>query len=185
MSRYLLHVLVAFGGRRENAGDVQRLEAGFLDLLFGLHGLEQGVIFDGVVDRGRGQNGIEFAPIGGGIVLGQNGFDDGFLGQRLARLGHVFSFGLVIVHVEAQDVAVFDGVGDGVGVQLLLEDVLRGFVRRLLAFDLLVAGVLVEDRRAGEAEQLGVGEELLDGLVVLAELRAVAFVEDEHHALVP
>jgi hypothetical protein len=85
--------------------------------------------------------------------------------------------------MEAQDVAVFDGVGDGVGVQLLLEDVGGGFVAGLLAFDLLIAGVLLEDGRAGEAEQLGVGEEFLDGLVVLAELRAVAFVEDEDHAL--
>ena len=49
---------------------------------------------------------------------------------------------------------------------------------------LLVAGVLLEDGRAGEAEELGVGEELLDGLVVVAELRAVALVEDEDHALV-
>ena len=42
----------------------------------------------------------------------------------------------------------------------------------------------LEDGRAGEAEELGLGEELLDGLVVLAELRAVAFVEDEDDALV-
>ena len=48
----------------------------------------------------------------------------------------------------------------------------------------LIAGVLLEDGRAGEAEELGVGEELLDGLVVVAELRAVALVEDEDHALV-
>ena len=53
-----------------------------------------------------------------------------------------------------------------------------------VALDLLERGVLLEDRRAGEAEELGLGEELLDGLVVLAELRAVALVEDEDHALV-
>ena len=47
-----------------------------------------------------------------------------------------------------------------------------------------VAGILLEDRRAGEAEELGLREELLDGLVVVAELRAVAFVEDEDDALV-
>jgi hypothetical protein len=94
------------------------------------------------------------------------------------------TFRLVVIDMEAQDVAVFDGVGDGVGVQLLLEDVGRSLVGRLLAFDLLIAGVLLEDRRAGKAEQLGVGEEFLDGLVVVAELRAVAFVEDEDHALV-
>ena len=99
-------------------------------------------------------------------------------------LGSVLAFGLVVVDVEAEDVPVLDGVGDGVGVELLLEEVLRGLERRLLALDLLVGGVCLEDRRAGEAEELGVGEELLDGLVVLAELRAVAFVEDEDDALV-
>lgn len=54
----------------------------------------------------------------------------------------------------------------------------------MLAFDLLVGGVGLEDRCAGETEELRVGEEVLDGPVVVAELRAVAFVEDEHHALV-
>jgi hypothetical protein len=49
----LLHVLVAFGGRGEDAGDVERLEVGVGGLLFGLHGLEQGVVFDGVVDARR------------------------------------------------------------------------------------------------------------------------------------
>jgi hypothetical protein len=44
--------------------------------------------------------------------------------------------------------------------------------------------VVLEDRGAGEAEELGVREELLDALVVLAELRAVALVEDEDHPLV-
>ncbi len=106
------------------------------------------------------------------------------LGERFAGLECSLLLGLVVVDVEAQDVAVLDGVGDGVGVQLLLEEVLRGFERLDVAFDALVAGVLLEDGRAGEAEELGVGEELLDGLVVVAELRAVALVEDEDHALV-
>ena len=30
------------------------------------------MVFDGVVDRGRGQNGIELASVGGGIVLSNN-----------------------------------------------------------------------------------------------------------------
>jgi hypothetical protein len=106
---------------------------------------------------------------------------------RLASVSPGFdlrALGLVVVDVEAQDVAVFDGVGDGVGVQFLLEEVLRGPERLNVAFDALVAGVLLEDGRAGEAEELGVGEELLDGLVIVAELRAVALVEDKDHALV-
>jgi hypothetical protein len=65
-----------------------------------------------------------------------------------------------------------------------LEQVFGGAQLACCAFDLLDCGVLLEDRRAGEAEELGLGEELLDGLVVVAELRAVAFVEDEDDALV-
>ncbi len=117
-------------------------------------------------------------------MLVQNRLDDGLLCQRLALLGHVFAFRFVVINVEAQDIAVVDGVGDGVGVQLLLEDVCSGLEGGLLTIDLLIGGILLKDRRAGEAEKLGVGEKFLDGLVVLAELRAVAFVEDEHHALV-
>ena len=43
---------------------------------------------------------------------------------------------------------------------------------------------IIENRRAGKTEELGAGEELFDGLVVLAELGAVAFVEDEDHPLI-
>ena len=77
-----------------------------------------------------------------------------------------------------------DGVRDGVGVQLLLEDVAGGLVGADGAVDLGVAGVLLEDGRAGEAEQLRLGKERLDGLVVVAELGAVALVEDDDQALV-
>ena len=80
--------------------------------------------------------------------------------------------------MEAQDVAVFDGVGDGVGVQLLLEDVRRGLEAGLLPLDLLIAGVVFKNWRAGKAKQLRVGEELLDCFVVFAKLRAMAFIED-------
>src|SRR5690606_2609164 len=45
-------------------------------------------------------------------------------------------------------------------------------------------GVFLENGRAGEAEELGVREEPLDGLVALAELGAVALVEDDDDALV-
>jgi hypothetical protein len=86
--------------------------------------------------------------------------------------------------VEAQDVAVLDGVGDGVGVELLLEEVRRGAHGGLGVLDLLQGGIGLEDGRAGEAEELGLGEERFDGLVVLAKLRAVAFVEDEDDAFV-
>ena len=83
----LLHVRVAFGGRGEDAGDVQRLEVGIGGLLLGLHRLEQVVVFDGVVDGRGGEKGVEPAAAGGGVVLGEDRLDDGLLGQRLARLG--------------------------------------------------------------------------------------------------
>ena len=72
----LLHVLVAFGGRREHAGDVERLEVRVCSLLSFLDRLEHVEVFDGVVDRSRGQDGVELASAGGGVVLGENGFDD-------------------------------------------------------------------------------------------------------------
>ena len=81
------------------------------------------VVFDGVIDGRSGEEGVEPAPAGGGVVLGEDGFDDGLLGERFARLGQLFAFRLEVIDVEAQDVCVLDGVGDGVFVQLLLEEV--------------------------------------------------------------
>ena len=143
------------------------------------------VVLDGVVDRGGGEQRVEAAAAGGGIVLVEDGLDDRLLGESLAGLeGGLSSFGLEVVDVEAEDVPILDRVGDGVGVELLLEEVLGGSKGGDVALDLLDGRVVLEDRGAGEAEELGVREELLDGLVVLAELRAVALVEDEDHALV-
>ena len=59
--------------------------------------------------------------------------------------------------MEAQDVPIFDGVGDGVGVQTLLEKIFRGLHGGLRVLDLLLRGVFLKDRRAGKAEQLGLG----------------------------
>jgi hypothetical protein len=53
-----------------------------------------------------------------------------------------------------------------------------------LAFDLDGGSILLEDRRAGETEKLSIREEFTDRLVILPELRTVAFVEDEDDALV-
>jgi len=118
------------------------------------------------------------------MVFLKDGFDDGFFCQRFTGLGLAFAFGFEIVDVEAQDVVVFDGVGDGVGVQLLLEDLFRGFPGGLLLFNLLIGGIFRKDGGAGKAEELGLGEKILDRLVVLAELRTVAFVKDEDDAFV-
>lgn len=48
--------------------------------------------------------------------------------------------------------AQLDAAGDGVFVQGLLEQVCGGLEGLLVAFDALVAGIGLEDRRAGEAE---------------------------------
>ena len=72
---------------------------------------------------------------------------------------------------------------DRVGVELVLEEIFGGLQGRDASLDLLHGRVVLEDRSASEAEELRVREELLDGLVVLAELGAVALVEDEDHPL--
>ncbi len=54
--------------------------------------------------------------------------------------------------MEAEDVFVLDGVGDGVGVQLALENILRRPVGGLLAINLLIIRVLLKNRRAGKTK---------------------------------
>ena len=180
----LPHVGIALCRGREHAGDVERHKGGVCGLPGLLNLVKQAVVFNGVVDAGGGQHGVEAAVGGGGVVLGQYGFDHGLLGQGLAGLGWVFSFGLVVVHMKAQHVGVFNGVGDGVGVQLFLKQVFRGLHGSLLVLDLRAAGVGLKNGRAGKAKQLRLGEELFDGLVVVAKLRAVAFVKDKDDALI-
>ena len=179
----LQDILVAFGGRGKDAGNVQGKEVALSGFSLCLHGFEKAVIGNGVVDGCRGQNGVELAPVGGGMMFLEDGFDNGFPGQCFARLELVFAFRLKIVDMEAQDIVVFNGVRNGVGVQLLLKNVFRGFPGGLLPFNLLISGIFRKDRRAGEAEELGVGKKLLDGFVVFAELGAVTFVKNENHAL--
>lgn len=179
----LADIGVAIGGGREDGGDAEGGGVGVLGGELGLAGLEEVVVGDGVVDAGGGEEGVEAAVGGGGVVFGEDGVDDGLFGVVGGGGGEVFAFGFEVVDVEAQDVAVFDGVGDGVGVEFLLEGVLGGFEGLDVAVDLFDGGVLLEDGGSGEAEQLGVGEEVADGLVGIAELGAVAFVEDDDEAL--
>jgi hypothetical protein len=86
--------------------------------------------------------------------------------------------------MEAQDIPVLNGMGDGVGVELLLEEVLCGAHGGLSVHDLLLRGIGLKDGRAGEAKELGQRKEFLNRLVVLTELRAMALIEDEDDALV-
>ncbi len=81
-----------------------------------------------------------------------------------------FALWLEIVDVKPKDVSVLDGVGDRVGVKALLEEVFRRLHAGLSVFDLLLSRVLIEDGCSSESEELGARKELLDGLVVLAEL---------------
>ena len=177
------HILVALRGRGEDAGDVQRDEVLIRLGPPGLDLVEQVEVFDGVINGGSGQQGIKTPQIAGPVVLVEYGFHHSLPGQGLTRLdGHAIA--LEIVHMEAQHIAIIDGVGDGIGVQLLSEDVIGGDHASRFAFDGAIAGILFKDGCTGEAEELGPGEELADGLVVFTELGAVAFIEDEDHALV-
>jgi len=106
-------------------------------------------------------------------MLFEDGLNDRLLGDAFAGLRCLLArilLGFEVVDMEAQDVAVLDGVGDRVGVELLLEEVFRGPHGGRGVFDLPQGGVLLEDGCAGKAEELGLGEELFDGLVIFAEL---------------
>lgn len=86
-------------------------------LLFDLGLFNELVVFDRVVDRRGGENSVELAPAGRGVVFGEDRIDDGALGKRFTGLGGIFAIGLIVIDVEAQNVAVLDGVSDGVFVQ--------------------------------------------------------------------
>ena len=58
-------------------------------------------------------------------MLVEDGLGDGLFGEGLAGLQGRRVLWSVVVDVEAEDVPVLDGVGDGVGVELLLEEVRR------------------------------------------------------------
>jgi len=164
--------------------DFEGYKIGIVGLALGLDLLEQRVVFDGVVDRGGGKEGIKAARRWRHRVCRRSSVDDGAFSERFAGHGQVFAVWLEVIDVEAKDIFVFDGVGDGVGVEFALEEVLRGAERGDIPIDLSDGGVFGEDRRAGKAEELGLRKEIFDGLVGLAELGAVALVKDEDHTLV-
>ena len=122
----LLDVLVALRRRREDGGDLEGDELGVFGLALGLKLLEDLVVLDGIVDRGGGQQRVEASASGRGIVLGEDGLSDRLLGEGLPVLEGGGVLWLVVVDVETEDVPILDRVGDGVGVELLLEEVLGG-----------------------------------------------------------
>ena len=88
----------------------------------------------------------------------------------------LFLHGRDILHAEGQHVAVADSVHNGIAMQLVAEGLCR-------CLELGVAartGVLRENRRAGEAKDIIPLKLPRDERVHVAELRAVALVEDEN-----
>lgn len=83
-------------------------------LLLLLDELEPLKVFDGIINGARRQDRVELASGGGGFVLVEDRYDRFALGNRLVKLELVLTFRLVVVDMEAQDIAVLDRVGDGV-----------------------------------------------------------------------
>ena len=54
-------------------------------------GLEYVVVLDGVVDGAGGEEGVGLVPARGGLVLGEDGIDDGLLGERPVRFDLLLS----------------------------------------------------------------------------------------------
>ena len=117
----LLHISIPLGRGGEHTGDVQRLEVGISHKLLRLHGLEQQEVFDRVIDRRRGKDGVEASGCGGSIVLFEDGLNHGPFGDCFAGPRWVGALGFVVVDVEAQNIAILNRMGDCVGVELLLE----------------------------------------------------------------
>ena len=152
----LLDIFVALRRRREDGGDLERDELWLGGLPFGLELLEDFVVLDGVVDRGCSEQRVETSAAGRGIVLVEDGLGNRLLGKSLAGLEGRGVLGLVVIDVEAEDVPILDRVGDGVSVELFLEEVLGGSKGGDVSLDLPDGRVVLKDRRAREAEELGV-----------------------------
>ena len=93
------------------------------------------------------------------------------------------AFGFVIIDMEFQYVAVVNGIGDGVGVQLLFKDIQGCLKCGVCAVNAFVTGVFFENWRAGKAKQLSFREEVFNRPMVIAELASMTFVKDKHNLL--
>jgi len=121
----LLHVGIALGRWREDAGDIQWQEAGINCLLLGLHSFEEGMIFNRVINRSCGEQGIEPALTGGRIMFGQDSLDDCPLRERFARLRQRFSLWLEVVDMKPKDVSIINSMRNCVRVKALREEIFR------------------------------------------------------------
>ncbi|MNI54733.1 hypothetical protein D3C73_1096440 [compost metagenome] len=84
---------------------------------------------------------------------------------------------IYVVYAKRQDVLVVDGIDDGVSVQLGAKGLLGSAAQRVAAG----SRVLRKDRRAGKTEQVVALKDAGDFAVHVAELAAVALVENHHH----
>ena len=166
-----------------------------------LQAFERRVVRLGHVDGGRGEQRVE--PHDAPVLEGVTGLALGLLVEVVKDVAHdlvdpalvrvralavdvvdllvgelvLLLNRLDVVDAEGEHVAVADGIHDGVGVKSVTEGLLgRAKVR-------VAPGqrVLREDGCAGEAEQVVVSEVPSDGSVHLAELAAMALVEDDDH----
>ena len=87
----------------------------------------------------------------------------------------LFAHGADVFDAEGEDIFIADGVDDRVGVELVAERLSGGFEVGAAAG----TGVFGGDRRSGESEDVIFPERAGDCLVHIAELRAVALVEDD------
>ena len=181
----------------ENRGDFQ-VSASFREL-----SLEFGVVFHRHRNGVHGKERVEphdtlvfqhvgtFAP-GFLVEMFQNVANDfpnpfrGGHGARRVDGQNVFILHIVflpnrtnIVDTERQNVSVVDGIHNRVRVEFLPERLRCGAHPRVAA----VPGIYRENRRAGESENVVVPKRLNDGRVHVAELTAVALVEDDDEML--
>ena len=119
--------------------------------------------------------------VGGSVMFRQNVLDNGLAGRRY-NVALIFS--VVVVDMELENVFVINGIGDGVLMELLLEDVFCGDVGGCGTVNFCVVAVVFEDWRSGETEHLGVREEIFNHATVLAKLAPVTFIENEDNSLV-
>src|SRR5690554_6481323 len=86
--------------------------------------------------------------------------------------------------MELEHITVVYRMRNGIGMQLLFKNALRGFVSFVLVFTDFLGRVFIKNGRSRKSEKLGIRKEFFDGFVILPKLRTVAFVKDEYHALV-
>ena len=100
----------------------------------------------------------------------QNSFHYGLLCNRLSWLWVLRSFSFEVINVKTQYIFVVYGMGYRVGVQPLLENVFRSFVRSFFAFPYLICRVFIKYGSTGKSKELSIREKLLYRFVIVTKL---------------